>query len=202
MIVKKIKKNKGRVLNMNLNEFHCSKESWVDKEKKSWNIVTFVSYFCIKYENLYNVRYRFSRWSGNPALTKEGRDFSKILKEYKESGMTPLDAKMKLYNYINWAFDYKGKRGTNINSSGLLCHHSFFNEFEKKYSAFIRNKKSKDGICSLLEWSVKNAPSISDNYDIKTDKDLVFIQEMLKMDGMVGSDEEKVINEAIRRGIL
>lgn len=193
---------KRRKFNMNINEFHNSKQSWVNKEKKSWNIVTFVSYFCIKYENLYEVKYRFSRWAGNPALTKEGRDFSKLLKEYKESGLEMLEAKMKLYNYINWSFDYKGARGTNINSSGLLCHHSFFNEFEKKYSSFMKKKKSKVGIFSLLEWCKDNAPSILDNYDIETDKDLVFIEKMTKMDGMQGSDEYNLILESKKRGML
>jgi len=198
----KVSKSRSRGLNMNLQEFHSSKQAWVAKEKKSWNIVTFVSYFCIKYKELYGVDYRFSRWSGNPALTKEGRDFSKLLKEYKESGLEPLDAKMKLYNYINWSFDYKGRRGTNINSSGLLYHHAFINEFEKKYAAFINSKKNKHGISSLLDWSITNAPSISKNYDIKSDKDLVFIEEMLKMGGMEGSDEEKIIEEAKSRGLL
>lgn len=202
MIAKKIKESRGRVLNMNIDEFHSSKESWVSKEKKSWNIVTFVSYFCIKYENLYGVRYRFSRWSGNPALTKEGKDFSKLLKEYNDSGLEPLEAKMKLYNYINWAFDFKGRRGTNINSSGLLYHHSFINEFEKKYSSFVNSQKNKFGISSLIDWCTDNAPSIKKNYDLKTDKDLIFIQEMLSMDGMENSDEYRLIEEAKKRGII
>lgn len=195
-----IKKSKG--LNMNLSEFHSSKLSWVSKEKESWNIVTFVSYFCVKYEQLYGVQYRFSRWAGNPALTKEGKDFSKLLKEYGDSGLSSLDAKMKLYNYINWAFDYKGKRGANINSSGLLYHHSFINEFEKKYSSFVNSRKNSIGIDSLKDWCVSNAPSIVENYTIKTDKDLVFIGEMLKMEGMEGSDEEKLIIEAKKRGLV
>jgi hypothetical protein len=201
MIVKR-KPKKRSALNMDLKEFHINKYNWVCQEKSKWNVVTFVSYFCVKYKERYSVEYRFSGWRGNPALTKEGRDLSKILKEYKESGLSKLDANKKLYNYINWSFDYKAKRGVNINSTGLLYNHVFFNEFEKAYHNFLKKARNKVDMTSLKEWCKDNAPSILENYNLESRQDLEFIEKMLTLSDLSGSEEEILIDKAKKEGLL
>lgn len=200
-IAKRKPKNKGG-FSMKLQEFHINKYSWVTQPKEKWNVVTFVSYFCIKYKETYSIEYRFSRWAGNPALTKEGKDFSRILKEYAELGLSKESAKTKLYNYINWAFGYKAKRGTNINSTGLLSNHVFFNEFEKAYLKYLNKVKRSVSIDSLKDWSKDNAPSILENYSLETANDLLFIQKMLELSDMEDSDESKLVKKAKEEGLI
>lgn len=201
MIVKrKVKKRSG--LNMKIQEFHINKYNWVCQDKDKWNVVTFVSYFCVKYKERYSVEYRFSGWRGNPALTKEGRDISKILKEYKDSGLSKTDANKKLYNYINWSFDFKAKRGVNINSTGLLSNHVFFNEFEKAYFKFLQKARNKVDLDGLKVWCKENAPSVLENYNLESRQDLEFIEKMLSLSDMKNSDEEKLIDKAKKEGLL
>lgn len=198
-----LEKKKRRGLSMKLSEFHKSKEAWINKPRKSWNIVTFVSHFCIKYEKLYNVSYIFSSWRGNPALTKEGRDFSMILKVFTDQqDLSKIEAKTKLYNYINWSFDFKGKRNCNINSTGLLRHNAFMNEFEKAYSKYVNKKKNDLGMSGLIAWCKGNNGTILENYELKSDRDLEFIREMVIQYKLESGPEKDLIDMAKEMGIL
>ena len=201
-MIARVKSKRRSGLNMKIQEFHINKYNWVTQEKAKWNVVTFVSYFCVKYKERYSVEYRFSGWRGNPALTKEGRDISKILKEYKDSGLSKEDANKKLYNYINWSFDFKAKRGVNINSTGLLYNHVFFNEFEKAYFKFLKKARNKVDLDDLKKWCEDNAPSIIENYSLETRQDLEFIEKMLSLSDMSGSEEEMLVEKAKREGLL
>lgn len=200
--MRELKNKRRKVLNMKILEFHSSKKAWVEKPRSSWNIVTFVSYFCIKYENLYGTVYRFSSWKGNPALTKEGRDFSKILKSFSEEGLSNEESKRKLYNYINWSFDFKGSRGVQINSTGLLANHTFRNQFEKMYSSYQNKAKSKTGIETLIEWCKSDNEYIIQNYDLKDQKDIIFISKMVEEYGMLDSPEKQLVEKAKSLGLL
>lgn len=200
-MVVKTKKIRGG-LSMKISEFHASKESWTQVPRSKWNVVTFVSHFCIKYEKLYSTNYIFSGWKGNPALTKEGRDFSKILKSFQEEGLSKEDSKTKLYNYINWAFDYKGSRGTNINSTGLLTNNVFRNHFEKMYTSFLNKRNSKTGISTLASWCKENNPDILDLYDLNTEKDIIFIKKMVDDFGLSNGPEFDLIEKAKSMGLI
>jgi len=200
--MKELKQKRKKVLNMNILEFHSSKKSWVEKPRSSWNIVTFVSYFCIKYENLYGTRYRFSTWKGNPALTKEGRDFSKIMNSFKEEGLSGEESKRKLYNYINWSFDFKGSRGVQINSTGLLANHTFRNQFEKMYLSYQNKARSKTGMEALIEWCKSDNQYIIQNYELKDQKDIIFINKMVEEYGMTNCPEKELIDKAKSLGLL
>ena len=67
---------------MTQNEFAEKAEDWVKKDRKTWTHITMLAYFCTRYKEKHGVNFRFARWNGVPAKTKESRDFSRLLKEF------------------------------------------------------------------------------------------------------------------------
>ena len=102
---------------MNQQEFYEKIPDWISKDKDSWNHITLMAYFCYKYREKHGVNFRLVRWKGDPGKGKESRDFAKLIKALAPEDYDSLpacnkqaikkDVILKIYNYINWMFDYK-----------------------------------------------------------------------------------------------
>ena len=116
---------------MNQQEFYENIPNWISKDKDSWNHITLMAYFCHKYKEKHGVNFRLVRWKGDPGKGKESRDFAKLFKvlapeDYNNlTGGDKQDIRsgviLKIYNYINWMFDYKSRRGDkSVTGTGLF----------------------------------------------------------------------------------
>ena len=106
---------------MTRTEFYQRIDHWISQEKSKWNHLTLMAYFYHKYNKRTGVNFMPASWKSNPALTKESRDFSKLFKlfapdNYKSCSKEVKkeirhEVNQKIYNYINWMFDYKFRFG-------------------------------------------------------------------------------------------
>ena len=139
---------------MNQDEFYEKIPEWISQEKARWNHITLMAYFCHKYEKVNGVKFRLVRWKEDPGKGKESRDFSKLFDtfarlDYKELSKEEKEAEKlkvitRIYNYINWMFDYKFRSGDkSVTGTQLFLMPSMINEFDRMYSKFLANVSSK-----------------------------------------------------------
>ena len=161
---------------MTQDEFYENIPEWISQDKSRWNHITLMAYFCHKYKEVNGVRFRLVRWKGDPGKGKESRDFSSLIKvlapERYES--LPKEEKeevksyvvLKIYNYINWMFDYKFRSGDkSVTGTGIFLMPSMINEFERMYSAFLtKDLKGLKFNPILNKW--KKSDDLSVNYII------------------------------------
>lgn len=195
-------------------EFYNQIPQWIGANKESWNHITLFAYFCHKYEEKHGVRFKMVRSKRGPALTKETRDFSKLFKllapeRYDE--LDPLDKKgmkkdinVKIYNYINWMFDYKFRSGDrSINGTQLFLLPSMINEFERMYSSFLMKKKEALDFNGILSWIRANHPEILDRYEISDVSDVkMFIRSVEASNKPPESSDYKVYQKIISEKII
>jgi hypothetical protein len=164
---------------MTKEEFYQNCREWVKKDKSTWNHLTLVAYFVVKYEGKYGIKYKMARWADNPAKTKASRDMSKLVKSFKETD-PDKDNKfiiMKAYNYINWIFDFKFRQGNTVNSTGLLLTHTLINEFEKTFAKKMRQYEEKKNSFTIQSWIEENCPDIKGHYQLNDKNDIdIFIR--------------------------
>jgi len=186
---------------MDIETFYEKIEGWVSSDKSSWNHITLIGYFCYKYERKYGVRYKITSWKGNPGKTKESRDISKVCKHLKnpdhgwsEDKASKKDNMLKVYNYINWVFDYKF-RSKHVNSTGLLVNGTLLNEFEKMYVKKLKEHKSKNKAKSVKEWILENTPDIAGDYQLDTKNNIQIFYKFIETNSIPkDSDEYKLYN--------
>ena len=137
---------------MNQSEFLEKAAIWIEADKSSWTHITLLAYFCHRYKEINNVRFRFARWGGHPAKTKESRDFSRLIKSFLPEDFDNLtkerkkEAKKKSisksYNYINWIFDYKFRTNDrSVTGTGIFLNHNIMNHFERMWFNHQNKKK-------------------------------------------------------------
>tara|TARA_Y100000034_G_C6816573_1_gene367414 strand:- start:71 stop:733 length:663 start_codon:yes stop_codon:yes gene_type:complete len=199
---------------MTEDDFYRTINSWIKKDKSEWNHITLIAYFCYKYNKKHGVRFRFATWSGNPAKTKESKDFSKLYKTFLPENYSSLPkerkkevrvaAIYKIYNYINWLFDYKYRRGNkSINGTRLFLVPSMIIEFERMYSSFLSKKKSKDKLSEFKKWVEYNIPAILEEYQLDDFNDFEIFKkyvESYKLDE--STDEGIALKKAVELGII
>ena len=138
---------------------------------------------------------------GNPGKTKESRDISKVCKQLKnpEHGWTEDKASkkdniLKVYNYINWVFDYKF-RSKQVNSTGLLVNGTLLNEFEKMYIKSLKEHRSKKKSKSIDQWILDNTPDIAGDYQLGTKNNIQIFYKFIETNSIPeDSDEYKLYN--------
>lgn len=199
---------------MNQEEFYKKVPEWISKPKSSWNHITLMAYFCHKYEMTHGVRFRLVRWKTDPGKGKESRDFSRLFKvfapedyaELKPSEKKILREKvnMKIYNYINWMFDYKFRRGDrSVTGTQIFLLPSMINEFERLYASFLSKKNTDKQIDVLLDWARDNISGIFDNHQLDDIEDIKMLK---KYRDFYNLDEKSVeaimISKAIELGVL
>ena len=172
---------------MNQQEFYENIPNWISKDKDSWNHITLMAYFCHKYKEKHGVNFRLVRWKGDPGKGKESRDFAKLFKLFAPENYRSLtsedkllirsDLNLKIYNYINWMFDYKFRRGDkSVTGTGLFLMPSMINEFERMYAGYISAKKNRTKIGELVFWAKDNLPEIFSRHQLEELSDLRMIK--------------------------
>lgn len=199
---------------MNQEEFYAKIPEWIAKPKSTWNHITLMAYFCHKYEQKNGVKFRLVRWKSDPGKGKESRDFAKLFKTLAPENYSSLEKERKkevkeevthkIYNYINWMFDYKFRRGDrSVTGTKLFLMPAMINEFERMYSSFLAKKKSENSMESLLAWAKKNLPSIFEHHEIEDVRDVKMLQEYVKSYSLdEDSPESMLLNKAKAMNIL
>jgi len=199
---------------MTQDEFYEKIPEWISKDKDTWNHITLMAYFCHKYELKNKTRFRLVRWKDEPGKGKESRDFSKLITTFLPENYEdmPSDDKkriknaiiIKIYNYINWMFDYKFRSGErSVNGTQLFLTPSIINEFERMYNSYIKKNEIKNNIDTFLEMIKKEYPSIFDNHQIEEISDLKILERYVSSYNLSDDSVESiVINKAKSIGLI
>lgn len=189
---------------MNQEEFYAKIPEWIAKPKSTWNHITLMAYFCHKYEQKNGVKFRLVRWKSDPGKGKESRDFAKLFKTLAPEDYASLDKERKkevkeevthkIYNYINWMFDYKFRRGDrSVTGTKLFLMPAMINEFERMYSSFLLKKKNENSMESLLTWAKEKVPSVFDYHEIEDVRDIKMLQEYIKSYSLEEDSPESIL---------
>lgn len=176
---------------MNQDEFYEKIPEWISKPKDTWNHITLMAYFCHKYEDVHGARFRLVRWQTDPGKGKESRDFAKLFKTLAPENYSMLSSSekkvvrtqvnAKIYNYINWIFDYKFRRGDkSVTGTKLFLLPSMINEFERMYSAFLLKKKSENKFEILLSWAKQELPAVLERHQMEYPEDIGMLRTYVK----------------------
>jgi hypothetical protein len=173
-----------------------------------------MAYFYKKYHEKTGVHFIPASWKGEPAKTKECRDFSKVFKKFapddyedlekEEKKKIKTEINIKIYNFINWAFDWKCRTADRaVNGTQFFLVPSIANEFERAYTKHLQSKKTKSGIDDLILWCKKEAPEVLESHQLEKPEHVKMIfryAEMYKLER--NSPEMKTIEKARELGLL
>ena len=199
---------------MTQDEFYQKIPEWISQDKDRWNHITLMAYFCHKYEKVNDVRFRLVRWKSDPGKGKESRDFSKLFKILAEEDYDSLSSDkkkenkketiLKIYNYINWMFDYKFRRGDrSVTGTQIFLMPSMINEFERMYSTYIFKNNEKAKMSTLLKWSENNIPKIFDLHQVEEPGDVKMIEKYCEVYSLSDSSTESLfLNKAKELGLI
>lgn len=177
---------------MTQDEFYENINEWISQDKSRWNHITLLAFFCHKYEQKNKARFRLVKWKSDPGKGKESRDFAKLFSLFSPEGYSDLDSKekkgvrfdinQKIYNYINWIFDYKFRSGDkSVTGTGIFLLPAMVNEFERMYSDQLSRLKLKRSMKELVGWCEENAPEIFDLHELEDVSDLKLICKYMNM---------------------
>lgn len=198
---------------MNQNEFYEKIPDWISKPKSTWNHITLMAYFCHKYEAVHSVRFRLVRWNSDPGKGKESRDFAKLFKTLSPESYPSLpvaqkkaakeEVIIKIYNYINWMFDYKFRRGDkSVTGTKIFLLPSMINEFERMYSGFLSKNREDNKISSLISWAKENAPGIFSLHQLECANDLKMLQKYINMYSLPKDSLESTVLQRAKEMML
>jgi hypothetical protein len=198
---------------MNQNEFYKKIPEWISKPKSTWNHITLMAYFCHKYEVVHSVRFRLVRWNSDPGKGKESRDFAKLFKTLSPENYSSLpvaqkkaakeEVIIKIYNYINWMFDYKFRRGDkSVTGTKIFLLPSMINEFERMYSGFLSKNREDNKISSLISWAKENAPGIFSLHQLECANDLKMLQKYINMYSLQKDSLESTVLQRAKEMML
>ncbi len=189
---------------MNQEEFYQKIPDWISHEKSRWNHITLMAYFCHKYEQKNKVRFRLVKWNADPGKGKESRDFAKLVKLFLPENFDDLSPNekveskvfvvQKIYNYINWMFDYKFRSGDkSVTGTNLFLMPSMINEFERMYSSFVQKNLKKDKMESFLDLLKVNYSQIFDSHQIEEIGDLKMLEKYILNYNLPASSIESIV---------
>jgi len=199
---------------MTQDEFYQMIPDWISKDRSRWNHITLMAYFCHKYEQKNNVKFRLVRWKDDPGKGKESRDFAKLFSTFSPEGYDSLHSVDKaevrqqvigkIYNYINWMFDYKFRSGDkSVTGTNLFLMPTMINEFERMYATFLSKNKSKDSFESLISWAKQEHPDVFDRHQLEDETDLRILYKYIQMYNIVkSSPEAAIVDRAIKIGVI
>lgn len=199
---------------MTKEEFLSKINDWTNAERATWNHITLMAYFYKKYHQKNGVHFIPATWKGEPAKTKESKDFAKLVKKFlpddfdkredEEKAALKGEAINKVYNFINWAFDWKCRTGDkSVNGTQFFLVPSLINEFERAYAAHVKKKKSQSGIDALIDWCRKEAPEILESHQLEKPEHIKMIiryAQSYKLEST--SPEMKTVNKAKELGLI
>lgn len=200
---------------MTKQEFYNQIEEWISAPKEKWNHVTLVAYFYHKYYQRNGIQFTPARWSGNPASSKECRDMSRIFNTFAVDNYKELSSEekrkerakvnKKIYNYINWMFDYKhryGDKGKAVTTQFFLSPYAL-NEFQVMYNRAMKKRSSKSKIEQLVSWCKNEMPELLEIHQIDKADDIKLIDKYADMYHLSdSSNERRLVNKASAMGII
>ena len=189
---------------MNQTEFLEKASIWIEADRDSWTHITLLAYFCYRYKEKNGVRFRFARWGGHPAKTKESRDFSRLIKAFLPEDFDNLNKDLKKaekkkaisksYNYINWIFDYKFRTNDrSVTGTGIFLNHNIMNHFERMWFNHQNKKKKQNKMDNFLQWIKENHPSFLQNYDFEDEKDLSIVLSFIEANSFDENTSEFIV---------
>jgi hypothetical protein len=199
---------------MTQDEFYEKIPGWIAKPRDTWNHITLMAYFCHKYEKVHGVRFRLVRWNTDPGRGKESRDFAKLFKTLAPENYSNLSAagkkpirnelNTKIYNYINWIFDYKFRSGErSVTGTKLFLLPAMINEFERMYSAFLNKQRSENKFETLLAWAQKETPSVFSNHQMEHPEDVGMLRAYTQNYSLASTSVEALfLNKARELGLV
>lgn len=199
---------------MTQDEFYENIPDWISKDKSGWNHITLMAYFCHKYEQKNGVRFRLVRWKSDPGKGKESRDFSRLFKTLAPENYSLLSSdekkikreelNVKIYNYINWMFDFKFRRGDrSVTGTQIFLLPSMINEFERMYSSYLSKKRQDSTFEGLMSWVRENAPEVFEVHDIEDIGDIKMLQKYADLYSLAeDSLELKVVSKAKQMSLI
>lgn len=194
-------------------EFYEKVPEWISQDKDRWNHITLMAYFCHKYELKHGIRFRLVKWNRDPGKGKESRDFARLFKVLAPESYDELSSKdkrdtkkeviLKIYNYINWMFDYKFRSGNkSVTGTGIFILPSMINEFERMYSEFTSKNLVADKITNLIAWCNKNCSGIFELHQLEDINDLKMISSYLERNNGELPIESMVIDYAKKVSLI
>jgi hypothetical protein len=150
------------------------------------------------------VRFRLVRWKEDPGKGKESRDMAKLFKTFAPENWESLskndkDAEklkiiMKIYNYINWMFDYKFRSGDrSVTGTQLFLMPSIINEFERMYSKYLATNNGTAKMKELILWAKENVPEIFGLHELEEKRDVQMIEKYAELYHLDDLSPEKVL---------
>jgi hypothetical protein len=195
-------------------EFYTSIPTWIEADIGRWTHITLMAYFCHKYEKVNDVRFRLVRSRRGPTVGKEARDFAELFRTLAPESYKRLspeakkivkeEVNRKIYNFINWMFDYKFRRGNkSVTGTRIFLIPSMINEFERMYSKFLEKHQTENKLSKLLVWCNKEAKDIFKSHQLERAEDLKMIHRYVEMYSLgVESPEVRVLGKAKDLGLL
>lgn len=195
-------------------EIYSKIDLWIGSGYEDWNHITIMAYFLRKYEQTYGVRFSLAAYKGNPAKTKECRDFANLIKrfrsenyELKSPEMKNEENKMvnkKIYNFINWVFDKKFSTSENtITGTRIFLNNNLINEFEAKYKRSQEKNKDSKKLESFFKKVVKLFPEVKESYALNSKDDIKIMEQSIKFYDLDNSSAEvKIVRAAKKAGLL
>jgi hypothetical protein len=199
---------------MTLDELYSKIPTWIEKDKSEWNHLTLLAYFCYKYKQKHNVRFIFASWKGDLAKTKECKDISKVYKKFLHESYASMKGAAKkeertrviykVYNYINWMFDYKFRSGDrSVTGTKIFQTPSMINEFERLYSAYLSKKKNTSKLDAFKAFVSSEYPDIFSSHQFNDVNDIkIFKRYVQGYNLSKNSDHYKVISKAESMGLI
>ena len=88
---------------------------------------------------------------------------------------------IKIYNYINWIFDYKFRHKLgSVNGTKLFHVPSLIVEFERMYLAHQKKRKGSNQMKVLLNWCKENYPEVLSMHNLEEPKHLKMLETYAK----------------------
>ena len=199
---------------MTPDEFYNKIPEWISQSKDRWNHITLMAYFCHKYQDKNKIRFRLVKWKNDPGKGKESADFAKLFSllapdNYNdllpaEKKLVKIDVNKKIYNYINWMFDYKFRSGErSVTGTGIFLMPSMINEFERMYSKYLRGQAEDSVVARLLSWCKDNVPEVFDRQQLEDMDDLGLLKRYVETYNLDSSSPESlVVSKAKSMGLI
>jgi hypothetical protein len=195
-------------------EFYSKIDEWISKPKEAWNHLTMVAYFYKKYHLANDTHFIPARWSGNPASSKECKDIKKVFDNFVSDNYIDLDKPekieervrvyVKIYNYINWLFDFKYRHtDRSVITTQFMLQPYNLNAFNIAYKTAMSKQQSKDKISVFKDWCKSENPNILERFQIESKDDLILISRYIKTYEL-GNDsaEHKAVSYAKEIGLI
>jgi len=175
--------------------FLSSIHTYSQHPPEKWTVLSLLSYFVVKYQQVNGVEYVFSHTKKGPTNSREMKAAAKIWEMFDKGRLKTYKTKEEklqyseqlvdvLKAYIDWAFNVKMKnRAINITGLGIFAVPNFMNEFlqwRKKQKTARGNRLPQ----SFINWINVSALDILKTQQVETYDDIKMLEKYIKAYGL------------------